>query len=205
MNNKKYKGIIGLTQKEYENKFNGFYVYAHIYIPTNEILYIGKGCRRRCLSFNRREYYDLRDDIEIEIIARFDDEKEALKREEMEVFYFKYIGMAKYNNQEFHTGKCRGEVDDAVVTEEEEEYVDIYDKYNITNVHNIHLHQMELNMIRNRQYRENLKNLMSNLEDCTQEELEGYIRLFEQELDLEKDDTDLLTSYRMFLRHMKKN
>lgn len=201
-NRSKWEGI-GLTDKElYENEFDGYYIYLHIHIPTNTIWYVGKGCRRRAVSFNRRPYYQeyLNGEIEVDVIARLQDEQDALKQEEFEIFYYKLVNMAKYNNQNFHTGKCRGEVK---VRKEEVEELSIQEKYDFTNIHNISIPPFELQMIRNKELRSNTVEFMNSLESYTQEQLEDVIGGYEQWVYTE-EDSDLQMAYRFVLRYMRR-
>ena len=211
MNNKSKYNIIGLTEIEKKNGFSGYYVYAHIYIPTNEIFYIGKGCRRRCISFNRREYYDLQDDIEIDILARFDNQDEALKYEEQEIFYFKYIGMCKYNKSQFHEGKKKigeGESDE-MATDTEVQEIDSLDYYSYCNEFDIHdikfenvkLHKMELNTIRDLEYRNNVDSFMSNLSNKTYDEVKSMYTFAQQ--NSKDEDIDLRNAYHFIRKYLK--
>ena len=70
---KKYHQV--LTIKEMANEFDGYYVYFHK--KDNEIIYVGKGCRQRAISSDKRQYNISRDNITVEIIARFDNSQEA--------------------------------------------------------------------------------------------------------------------------------
>lgn len=99
-NNLKYKDI--LSPKELSNEFDGFYVYRHI--KNDEVIYVGKGCKRRVLDGNRP--YDIRT-VQKEIVKRFDDEFEALKFEEGLIKYYKSIGQCKYNSDIYVPGLFR--------------------------------------------------------------------------------------------------
>ena len=96
-NNLKYKDI--LSPKELSNEFDGFYVYRHIL--NDEIIYVGKGCKRRVVNGNRS--YDVKT-VQKEIVKRFDDEFEALKFEEGLIKYYKSIGQCKYNSDIYVPG-----------------------------------------------------------------------------------------------------
>ena len=96
-NNLKYKDI--LSPKELSNEFDGFYVYRHMI--NDEVIYIGKGCKRRAVNGNRP--YDIRT-VQKEIVKRFDDEFEALKFEEGLIKYYKSIGQCKYNSDIYVPG-----------------------------------------------------------------------------------------------------
>lgn len=96
-NNMKYSHI--LSDRELSDKFDGYYVYCHKI--NNEIIYIGKGCRRRAVKGDRP--YNL-NDVEKEIIRRFDNEIDALKYEQSLIKYYKSIHQCKYNDKIYHTG-----------------------------------------------------------------------------------------------------
>ena len=96
-NNLKYKDI--LSPKELSNEFDGFYVYRHIL--NDEVIYVGKGCRRRVVDGSRS--YDIRT-VQKEIVKRFDDEFEALRFEESMIKYYKSIGQCKYNSDIYVPG-----------------------------------------------------------------------------------------------------
>ena len=203
---------VGMTQLEIENKFDSYYVYHHIYIPTNEVLYVGKGCRRRCLSFNRREYYEdyKKGLIEVDIVYRTNDEKQALEYEEMEVFYFKYIGMAKYNSDEFHEGKRRGNSMKEMATDTEVQEIDSLDYYSYCNEFDIHdikfenvkLHKMELNTIRDLEYRNNVDSFMSNLSNKSYDEVKSMYTFAQQ--NSKDEDIDLRNAYHFIRKYLKK-
>lgn len=203
-----------LTEKEIENKHDGFYVYWHIYIPTNEIIYIGKGTRRRCVSFNRRPYYEdyKKGLIEVDIVYRTDDESKALEYEEMEVFYFKYIGMAKYNSDEFCSGKRRGESDEMAIDNTEVHEIDSLDCYSycneFDNIHkdvkfeNVKLHKMELNTIKDLEYRNNIESFLGNLSNKSYDEIKSmYIFSCQNSKD---EDIDLRNAYHFIRKYLKK-
>lgn len=215
---------VGMTQLEIENKFDSYYVYHHIYIPTNEVIYVGKGMARRCVSFNRRPYYEdyKKGLIEVDIVYRTDDEKEALEYEEMEVFYFKYIGMAKYNSDEFHEGKRRGngmkemaigtevqelEICDTqeVIYENEYEYSRNFDDYlNSIEIKNIYPPQFMLNMISDKEIRDNTERFLNNLEDIEVEELYDLYTLYKQLLHERMNEIEDIYSTRIIYRYLKK-
>ena len=96
-NNLKYTHI--LSPKELSNQFDGFYVYRHIL--NDEVVYVGKGCRRRVVDGGRP--YDIRT-VQKEIVKRFDDEFEALRFEEGMIKYYKSIGQCKYNSDIYVPG-----------------------------------------------------------------------------------------------------
>ena len=48
-NNLKYGNII--TKKEMRGEYDGFYVYAHY--MNEEVVYVGKGCKRRAIDVKR--------------------------------------------------------------------------------------------------------------------------------------------------------
>ena len=104
MNNKgKYKTVGILTVKEHSDKFDGYYVYRHIL--NDEVIYVGKGSKRRIFHGNRE--YDI-NIVEKEIVRRFEDEGEALKFEEQLIKYYISIGQCKYNSQNsYFTGLTR--------------------------------------------------------------------------------------------------
>ena len=100
--NKKYKNI--LTDIELREGFDGYYVYAH-YID-DEVIYIGKGCRSRCIKDNDRKY-KIEDLTDIKILKRFKDEKQALKYEEYMIDFYQLIGQCRYNDNSYHEGGRR--------------------------------------------------------------------------------------------------
>lgn len=100
--NKKYKNI--LTDTELREGFDGYYVYAH-YID-NEVIYIGKGCRSRCIKDSGRKY-KIEDLTDIKILKRFKDEEQALKYEEYMIDFYQLIGQCKYNDNYYHEGGRR--------------------------------------------------------------------------------------------------
>ena len=203
---------IGLTEKEIRNEHDGFYIYHHIHIPTNKILYAGKGNRRRGVSFNRREYYDeyLKGDIEVDIVARFDDEQEALEYEEQEIFYLKYINHCEYNRDEFHEGKRRGNGMKEVAIDTEVQEIDSLDYYSYCNEFDIHdikfenvkLHKMELNTIRDLEYRNNVDSFMSNLSNKSYDEVKSMYTFAQQ--NLKDEDISLRNAYHFIRKYLKK-
>lgn len=95
-----------LTYNEINEIFDGYYVYRHIL--DDEVIYIGKGNRRRAVRFSGRPYQDLKDNIIVEIVKRFDNEEEALKFEEQLIKYYISVGQCKYNSQNtYHMGLAR--------------------------------------------------------------------------------------------------
>ena len=205
---------VGMTEKEIRNEYDGYYVYLHIYIPTNEVIYVGKGMARRCVSFNRREYYEdyKKGLIEVDIVYRTNDEKEALEYEEMEVFYFKYIGMAKYNSDEFHEGKRRGNgMKEMAINNTEVHEIDSLDCYSYCNEFDIHtdikfenvkLNIMELNTIRDLEYRDNVDSFMSNLSNKSYDEVKN---MYDFSCQNSKDeDISLRSAYHFIRKYLKK-
>lgn len=204
---------VGMTEKEIRNEYDSYYVYHHIYIPTNEVIYVGKGMARRCVSFNRREYYEdyKKGLIEVDIVYRTDDEKEALEYEEMEVFYFKYIGMAKYNSDEFHEGKRRGNSmkEMAIGTEVHEldsldcySYCNEFDMHKDVKFENVKLHKMELNTIRDLEYRNNIDSFMSNLSSKSYDEVRDMFTFAQQ--NLLDENISLRNTYLIVRKYLKK-
>lgn len=95
-----------LTYNEINEIFDGYYVYRHIL--DDEVIYVGKGCRRRAVRFDKRPYEDLKDNITVEIVRRFDNEQETLKFEEQLIKYYISVGQCKYNSQKtYHCGITR--------------------------------------------------------------------------------------------------
>ena len=93
----------GLTRKERNHGFDGFYVYKHVY--NNEVVYVGKGCRARAIKQQGR-FYDI-STVESYIVKRFEKEEEALKYEEELIQYYKEIGECKYNSNIYKQGNTR--------------------------------------------------------------------------------------------------
>lgn len=97
-----------LTEKERKNEFDGYYVYAHI--MNDEYMYIGKGCKARAMNsmyqrFDKEDY----EKIEIKILARFENEIDALEYEENKINYYQSIGQCKLNDYKcYHQGKTKG-------------------------------------------------------------------------------------------------
>lgn len=214
---------IGLTEKEIRNEHDGFYIYHHIHIPTNKILYCGKGNRRRAVSFNRREYYDeyLKGNIEVDIVARFESEQEALEYEEQEIFWLKYINHCEYNRDEFHEGKRRGngmkemaidtvqelEICDTqeVIYENEYEYSRNFDDYlNSIEIKNIYPPSFMLNMISDKEIRNNTERFLNNLEDIEVEELYDLYTLYKQLLHERMNEIEDIYSTRIIYRYLRK-
>ena len=99
-NNLKYGNII--TKKEMRGEYDGFYVYAHY--MNEEVVYVGKGCKRRAIDGKRP--YKMRDLTKVKILKRFeDDELSALSYEKEMIEYYQSIGQCKYNDQSYHCGK----------------------------------------------------------------------------------------------------
>ena len=214
----KWQGI-GLTQLEIENKFDGFYVYIHINKKSNKVIYCGKGCRRRAISFNRKPYYDdyLKNEIEVRIIARFNKNEQdlALAYEKEIIEGFKYIGLCQYNLNEFHEGKKKieGESDEMAIDTEVTYEIDSLDCYSYCNEFDIHkdvkfenvkLHKMELNTIKDLEYRNNVDSFMSNLSKMTYEEVKSMYDFAQQNLSDENINISLTNAYRLVIKHLKK-
>ena len=202
---------IGLTEREIKNEHDGFYIYHHIHIPTNKILYCGKGNRRRAVSFNRREYYEqyLKGNIEVDIVARFEDEQEALKYEEQEIFYLKYINHCEYNSDEFVSGKRRGEREMAIDNTEVHEidsldysYCNEFDIHKDIKFENVKLNIMELNSIRDLEYRNNIDSFMSNLSSKSYDEVRDMFTFAQQ--NLSNENISLRNTYLIVRKYLKK-
>lgn len=98
-NNLKYGNII--TKKEMRGEYDGFYVYAHY--MNEEVVYVGKGCKRRAIDGKRP--YKMRDLTKVKILKRFeDDELSALIYEKEMIEYYQSIGQCKYNDTSYHCG-----------------------------------------------------------------------------------------------------
>ena len=212
---------VGLTEKEVLNQFDGYYIYLHIYIPTNEIWYVGKGCRRRSVSFNRREYYDeyVKGNIEVDIIYRTNDEEQAFEQEKFEIYYHKLLGQAKYNSSNYHKGKVKegivdkrgeGERDEMAIDTEVQE-IDSLDYYSYCNEFDIHknikfenvkLHKMELNTIRDLEYRNNVDSFMSNLSNKSYDEVKSMYDFSCQ--NLKNENISLRSAYYIVRKHLKR-
>ena len=202
-----------LTEKEIENKFDGYYIYLHIY--KKEAIYCGKGCRRRCCSFNRRPYRDLKNEIEVRIIARFNKNEQdlALAYEKEIIEGFKYIGLCQYNLNEFHEGKKKieGESDEMAIDNTEVHELDSLDCYSYCNEFDIHkdvkfenikLNVMELNTIKNLEYKNNVDSFMSNLSKMTYEEVKSMYDFAQQ--NLSDENISLRNTYLIVRKHLKK-
>ena len=97
----KYEDIF--TKKERNNEFDGYYVYAHCI--DGEYIYIGKGCKMRAIkSMYQRFEKDIYDKVEIKILARFENEIDALTYEKEMIDYYKSLGQCKYNDEIYHIG-----------------------------------------------------------------------------------------------------
>lgn len=211
MNNKsKYEEI--LTEKEIRNEYDGYYIYLHIY--KKEAIYCGKGCRRRCCSFNRRPYKDLKNEIEVRIIARFNKNEQdlALAYEKEVIEGFKYIGLCQYNLNEFHEGKKKieGESDEMAIDTEVQEIdsLDGYSYYNEFDMHkdikfeNVKLNVMELNTIRDLEYRNNVDSFMSNLSSKSYDEVRDMFTFAQQ--NLSDENISLRSAYHFIRKYLKK-
>ena len=211
---------VGLTEKEVLNQFDGYYIYLHIYIPTNEIWYVGKGCRRRSVSFNRREYYDeyLKGNIEVDIIYRTNDEEQAFEQEKFEIYYHKLLGQAKYNSSNYHKGKVKEGIVDKKIEGEKEMVIDTevtyeldsldYSYCNEFDIHkdikfeNVKLNKMELNTIRDLEYRNNIDSFMSNLSSKSYDEVRDMFTFAQQ--NLSNENISLRNTYLIVRKYLKK-
>lgn len=77
-----------------------FYVYMWFIKDTNEVFYIGKGCRR-CYETSRRneifkEIYN-QNDCDVKIIKYFEDEQDALDYEHQLILEYRKLGQAQAN------------------------------------------------------------------------------------------------------------
>ena len=69
-----------------------FYTYAHITADTNQIFYIGKGCRQRAYSTKRNKHWKsivAKHGFNVEILANWDSEFEAFEHEKLLIASFK--------------------------------------------------------------------------------------------------------------------
>ena len=87
-----------------------FYVYKWFNIETNEVFYIGKGCRNRYKEISRRnkdflDYYN-KHSCSSEIIEFFDSEEEAFQREYQLIQEYKQLGQAQTNLDQGGKGGC---------------------------------------------------------------------------------------------------
>lgn len=78
-----------------------FYVYKWFVKNTNEVFYIGKGCRNRHNNISKRnqifkDYYE-KYDCQNEIIEYFDVEQDALDKEKELIAYYRNLGQAQAN------------------------------------------------------------------------------------------------------------
>lgn len=81
-----------------------FYVYEWFNVDTNEIFYVGKGCKNRYLQLNHRnklfqEYYN-NNKCESRIIKYFNNEQNAFDFEKQRIFELKQINQAQCNIDE---------------------------------------------------------------------------------------------------------
>lgn len=102
-----------------------FYVYKWYNVDTNEVFYVGKGCRNRSGQISQRnnifkEYYNTHN-CKSEIIEYFTDEQEALKREHELIQEYKNQGQVIANLDEGGRGGLS-----FVWTEEMREYKSKY-------------------------------------------------------------------------------
>lgn len=115
----KYENII--TKKEMKGEYDGFYVYAHY--MSEEVVYVGKGCRKRAIDGKRP--YKMRDLTKVRILKRFeDDELSALIYEKEMIEYYQSIGQCKYNDISYHCGKTITEESEKIFIQKR------YDKLN---------------------------------------------------------------------------
>lgn len=87
-----------------------FYVYKWFNTETEEIFYIGKGCRNRYKEISHRnkdflEYYK-NNPCSSSIIEYFDTEEEAFQKEHELILYYKKLGQAKTNLDDGGKGGC---------------------------------------------------------------------------------------------------
>lgn len=104
-----------------------FYVYEWYIVNTNEVFYVGKGCRSRYKSTKSRNKlfldYIKRYNCEVRIIKYFDNELDALDYEHKKICELKKINQCKCNLDNGGTGGV-----EFVWTQEMREY---YSKFNI--------------------------------------------------------------------------
>lgn len=78
-----------------------FYVYKWFNKDTNEIFYIGKGCKNRYKDTRKRNKlfleYIKNNRCEVEIIQNFEKEEDAFKKEYELICYYKKIGQCRCN------------------------------------------------------------------------------------------------------------
>lgn len=102
-----------------------FYVYEWFVKETNEIFYVGKGCKNRYKEKTRRNKYFKsyleNFNCESRIIKQFDSEKEAFKYENKKIVELKKLNQAKCNLDNGGIGGCN-----FVWTKEMKEYHSIY-------------------------------------------------------------------------------
>lgn len=87
-----------------------FYVYKQYNLETNEVFYIGKGCKNRYKDINHRnkeflEYYNNHSCLS-EIIEYFDSEEEAFKKEHELIQVYREKGQATANLDDGGKGGC---------------------------------------------------------------------------------------------------
>ena len=216
----KYEGI--LTQLEIENKFDGYYVYSHLY--KGKTIYIGKGSYRRATSWNRRPYKHLKKEIIVKILGRFDEDEDlALAYEKAIIQLFKGANQCQYNSDEFFSGKRRGEGEkemaidtevtyeieicdtQEVIYENEYEYSRNFDDYlNSIEIKNIYPPSFMLNMISDKEIRNNTERFLNNLEDIEVEELYDLYTLYEQLLHERMNEIEDIYSTRIIYRYLRK-
>lgn len=85
-----------------------FYVYEWFIISTGEVIYVGKGCRRRYKVRQHNKFFNdmiKRYDCDSRIIKRFDDEQSAFEYEHQRICELKAIGQCVCN---IYDGGCGG-------------------------------------------------------------------------------------------------
>lgn len=87
-----------------------FYVYKWFNVNTNEVFYIGKGCKNRYKEITKRnkvflDYYK-NNTCDCQIINYFDNEEEAFQKENELILYYKNIGQAQANLDNGGKGGC---------------------------------------------------------------------------------------------------
>ena len=87
-----------------------FYVYEWFNIDTNEVFYIGKGCKRRYLETKKRnkifKKYLASHNCDVKILEYFDNEEEAFKKEYELIQLYKEKGQAIANLDDGGKGGC---------------------------------------------------------------------------------------------------
>lgn len=102
-----------------------FYIYEWYIIETNQIFYVGKGCKYRYHNRTKRNkiflYFLNNFQCDSRIIQYFSSEEEAFKFEKEYIFYLKTIGQAKANLDNGGKGGCH-----FIWTEEMRKYKSIH-------------------------------------------------------------------------------